>query len=314
MKGLELAEKFYNLWGAPLLQEQFPELLPYLAIGLAGSGSECFGFDDGLSQDHDYEPAFCLFLPEEDVLDAQSAFRLERAYAKRPKQFMGVPRARLDAVGGGRHGVIRMGDFFAARTGKRDGRLTLGDWLTLPEQALAETVNGVVFADPYGEFTRIRQRLAYYPEDVRLKKLAGYLLLMGQAGQYNYPRCLTRGETGAAQLAVFHFVTAALHVCFLLEKVYMPYYKWSFHALRRLPRVGRMAETLEELISQGNAPDVVPRKQEMIASVCQTLTQELTEAGLLPHPIAEMEQAAYRINDRIGDNYLRTLHVLSAVE
>ena len=38
MKGLQLSRGFYQIYGEPMLREQFPELLPYLAVGLAGSG------------------------------------------------------------------------------------------------------------------------------------------------------------------------------------------------------------------------------------------------------------------------------------
>ena len=84
MKGLALARAYYEAYGEPMLREQFPELLPYLAAGCFGSGSECFGFDDEVSQDHDFEPGFMIFLPGEEIVDRKTAFQLERAYAKLP--------------------------------------------------------------------------------------------------------------------------------------------------------------------------------------------------------------------------------------
>ena len=65
------------------------------------------------------------------------------------------------------------------------------------------------------------------PRDVQLKKLAGNILTMGQAGQYNYSRCLERNEAAAAQLSVVEFVKSAINVIFLLNKKYQPYYKES---------------------------------------------------------------------------------------
>ena len=85
MKGLELSRAFFEEYGMPMLQEEFPQLLMYLAAGLTGSGSECFGFDDEVSRDHDFEPGFCIFLPGEEVVSRKDAFRLERAYAKLPR-------------------------------------------------------------------------------------------------------------------------------------------------------------------------------------------------------------------------------------
>ena len=46
MKGLELSRRFYLECGEPMLREQFGDILDLLAVGLVGSGSECFGYDD----------------------------------------------------------------------------------------------------------------------------------------------------------------------------------------------------------------------------------------------------------------------------
>ena len=244
MNGLELARAYYEAYGAPMLRERFPELLPVIAVGLCGSGSECWGYDDLVSRDHDFEPGFCLFLPDEDTVDRRTAFLLERAYAALPKAFEGFIRSRINPVGGGRHGVIRRADFFRDRCGSPDGALTVEGWLTTPEELLAEALNGEVFFDGDGAFTRIRARLADMPEDVRRKKLAGRLILMKQAGIYNYPRILAHGEAGAAQLAIHAFADAAMRAVFLLNRRPMPYYKWSFRAMREPGGGGRVPPSL----------------------------------------------------------------------
>ena len=177
MQGLEISKLYFETYGKPMLEENFPQVLPLLAAGLCGSGSECFLFDDQVSRDHDFEPGFCLFLPEEALVDRRQEFLLERAYAKLPKDFEGVSRPALQPVGGARHGVLRTADFFRRTVGSENGVLRTADWLSLPEQALAEATNGAVFFDDWGELSRIRGQLAYYPEDVRLKRLAGRLLL-----------------------------------------------------------------------------------------------------------------------------------------
>lgn len=70
------------------------------------------------------------------------------------------------------------------------------EWLYTPEHSLACAVNGRVFYDGCGEFSAVRRELeAGYPEDVRLKKMAARAVLMAQSGQYNYSRCLRRGNT-----------------------------------------------------------------------------------------------------------------------
>ena len=311
MNGLELARAYFEECGRPMLEERFPELLPFLAVGLTGSGSECFGFDDEISRDHDFEPGFCIFLPGEDVVDRRSAFLLERAYAKLPKEFRGIRREALLPVGGARRGVLRTGEFYAEKAGAADGNLTTEQWLLIPEEALAEAVNGEIFLDGYGEVTRIRASLARYPEDVRRKRLAGQLLLMGQAGQYNFRRCLRHGETGAARLAAGEFVRAALAAAFLLNGRYRPYYKWSFRALRSLPLLSELSSPLERLLACGE--EAADEAEGIIEETAEAVCRVLRAQGLSTLAGSELEAQAYAVNDGIGDGQLRNLHVLAAV-
>ena len=313
MNGLELSKAYFEACGLPMLREQFPELLPLIAAGLTGSGSECFGFDDDISRDHDFEPGFCLFLPDEDTVSRRDAFRLERAYAKLPREFMGLRRGLMQPVGGPRRGVLRTAEFFAEKAGAPDGALSPLQWLSAPDSALAEATNGEIFFDGLGQVTRIRQSLARYPEDVRRKKLAGNLLLMAQSGQYNYARCIRHGEGGAAQLAAVEFVRSGMQTVFLLNNVYMPYYKWSFRAMRALPRLSLLAELMEYLLTTGNDPEMAPEKQDVMESMAADIIDELNAQGLTRAVCGDLEKHAYSVQDGIGDARLRSLHILAAV-
>ena len=313
MNGLELARGYYQEYGRPMLEEQFPEVLPHLAAGLIGSGSECFGWDDAVSQDHDWEPGFCIFLPGEDIVDRRTAFLLERAYAKLPEEYMGHRRSLMQPVGGARRGVLRISEFLTEKLGSEDGNLTPAQWLSLPTQALAEVTNGELFFDNAGELTGLRERLCKYPEDIRRKKLAGHLLLMAQSGQYNYMRCIQHGERAAAQLAVSAFVTHAMSAEFLLAQVYEPYYKWSFRALRALPDGQKTAEQLEYLLTTDNSDDMYDGKYYLIEEIAADLIDELIDQGLTRANCGDLEKHAYSVNDGIADGALRNLHVLAAV-
>ena len=313
MGGLEIAEAYFEEYGMPMLQEKFPELLPHVAAGIFGSGSECFGFDDELSRDHDFDPGFMLLLPGENVVDRKREFALERAYAALPKEFMGVERPKMAPVGGARRGVMRMADFFLEKTGSPDGALSVDQWMAVPSYALAEAVNGKVFYDGPGELTRIRMGLARYPEGVRRKKLAGHLLLAAQAGQYNFPRCLRHGEAAAAQLAVIAFAQSAMEAVFLLNDAYQPFYKWRFRAMRALPKLSLLAELLEYLITTNNDGQLARDKYEVIEGICADLVNELVDQGLTTAECADLEKHAYSVNDGIADSDLRNRHILAGV-
>ena len=313
MNGLELSRAFYDECGKPMLEAQFHDLLPFLAVGLFGSGSECFGYDDSISRDHDYEPGFCVFLPGEEIVSRRDAFLLERAYSGLPRIFEGYERTPILPVGGARHGVFRTGEFFLRAVGSPDGMLSAEQWLTLPEQAFAEATNGSVFYDPYGEVTRIRTNLEYFPEDIRLKRLAGNLLLMAQSGQYNYRRCLRHQEPAAAQLAAFEFVKACLSVIFLLNRHYQPYYKWVFRSLRGLSLLPELGNSLAFLLTTDNSDSLSEQKEDLIEDISRRIAEELRSQSLTRVSDNELEKHAYSVNDRIKDAELRNMHVLAAV-
>jgi len=73
MKGLELARRFFTDVALPAFKEQAPDTLGSMAFGLAGPGSECYGFDDEISRDHDWGPRDRTYLgtdsPPETIRD-----------------------------------------------------------------------------------------------------------------------------------------------------------------------------------------------------------------------------------------------------
>ena len=185
--------------------------------------------------------------------------------------------------------------------------------MDLPEQTLAEATAGEIFFDGSGEVTRIRERLQYYPEDIRLKKLAGELLIMAQSGQYNYTRCLQHGEKGAAQLAAIEFAKSTMHTIFLLNRVYQPYYKWSFRAMRQLPNLSLEAELLEYLITTDNEPEMAEAKYDVIEGIAADVIDELIDQGVTRANCGDLEKHAYSVNDQIEDGEIRNLHILASI-
>ncbi len=312
MQGLELSRRFYQEYGRPMLEEQFAEVIDRIAVGLVGEGSECMGFDDAVSQDHDFDAGFCLWITAAD--EREFGFRLERAYAKLPEEFMGVRRGYLSPVGGNRHGVITVEDFYTRFLGAPNAPDTTERWLYTPASSLAAAANGEVFADPLGAFSAVRGLLlAGYPEDIRRKKLAGHLVFMAQAGQYNYGRCILRGATGAAQLAVFEFVKHALSAVYLLNNRYEPFYKWVYKGLERLPILGHLSDALQGLTELDNTPFNAEIKTAVIEDIAALVIGELKKQGLTHATCGDLEKHAYSVLDGIKDSNLRNMHIMEGV-
>lgn len=306
--GLQLAEQYYQVYGKDLIHKEFSQYEGRIAIGLCGEGSECFGYDDAVSMDHDFEAGFCMWLLPED--EENIGFRLYRAYEKLPKEFMGIAKRAQSFGGIGRRGVSTVPEFYRRFTGSDGVPETLEQWLYTPEYALSCAVNGKVFRDDFGEFSRIRAELKKgLPEDVRRKKIAARAALMAQAGQYNYTRCLKHGEKGAARMALFQFVQESISMIFLLNRQYMPYYKWSFRAMRELQvlPLPDMCARLEGLLC--GRKDEKETAQE-IEQVCQAVITELKKQGLTDGNWEYLEPHAMEVMERISDGHLRNLHVM----
>lgn len=309
MTGLELARQYYETYGQPMIAEQFPQYEERIAAGLAGPGSECFGFDDEISRDHDFEAGFCLWVTRED--EEAIGFRLSRAYKKLPAEFMGVKKQAQSFFGGNRRGVLEIGEFYSRFTGSPGIPKDWQQWLTIPEASLAEAVNGQVFRDDLGEFTKIRKELEKgYPEDVRLKKLAARAALAAQAGQYNYNRCLKRGEYGAAGLAAGEFVKNAASMVYLLNRRYPPYYKWILRGIENLPHLSYLAESLNKLASNPLVQEGKYNGSALIEIICQELIKELKRQNLTAGNWDYLEPHALEIMEHIKDGQIRNLHVM----
>lgn len=314
MKGIELARGYYEEYGKPMLEKDFADILPLLAVGFTGRGSEHYGFDDEVSTDHDFEPGFIIFIPDEDIVDSRTEFRLERAYAKLPEEYMGVKRLRLSPVGGNRNGVKRISDYYADAIGSKDGVLSTEGWLRIPDYALAEAVNGEIFYDGPGVVTSIRKGLLEMPTDILRKRLAGNILLMAQSGQYNYVRCIKHGEYEAAQLACNEFVNAAMKTLFLLDGRYMPFYKWSFRALRESEGTRGYADDLAFLLNRDiRIEEIAKKKYEIIEDISSRVISVLIQRNLSEAVCGDLEKHAYSVNEGIKDIMLRMLNILTAV-
>jgi hypothetical protein len=306
MQGLELSKHYYLEYGRAMIEERFPAYSNRITVGLVGEGSECFGFDDEFSQDHDFGAGFCMWLTDEDY--AQVASGLDAAFESLPTQFAGFPRREIICSGDKRIGAIGISDFYRRFIGLDRAPQTLGEWLAMPEAHLAVATNGEVFHDPLGAFSEIRNNiLAYYPEDVRLKKLAARIGRMAQAGQYNYPRCVKRGEHVAALHALAEFAENTESAVYLLNKRYKPFYKWAHRGMRDLSILPDIYTKLAEVAS----PAVCQEKDltVLIESICEAVVRELrvqnltdaTDSFLLPH--------AESVKAHIAHESLRALHL-----
>ena len=311
MKGLDLAYCYYTQFGAPLIEGQFAAVADRIAVGLVGHGSECFGYDDEVSVDHDYAAGFCIWLTDEDYASFGQA--LETAYLHLPQEFDGVRLARTGMDAQTYRGVMRISDFYRPYVGDVQPPQTWQQWLAIDDIYLAEATNGRVFKDDLGEFSRIRRGLLQYPEDVRRKKLAAHLLMAAQSGQYNYARCLSHGDEAAAVMALHTFVEHISRAVFLLAGRYAPYYKWIFRAMGEFDLGRAVQPHLQALLTRAHSAQTLGEDSALVDEVCRLVVAELRRQELSFAPNDYLEPHAYQVRRGIQDPELRALHIMQGV-
>ena len=266
ISGLELSKCYYETYGKAMLKEQFPEYADRVAAGFVGHGSECLGFDDMWSKDHDFGPGFCLWLTEKDY--EKVGQKMQEAYEALPKAFMGYPARNTSKRGGGRVGVLSIPEFYEEFTGN-------GAWSEMEDEKLAMAVNGEMFDDPLGEFSAIREQLQNgMPFAVWKRRLANAVALTAQAGQYNYGRCKKRNDIVAANLALDEFVREGMRTAYLLNRRYMPYYKWAWRGLENLERLSELKPLFEQVLSSEG------ERESVVEEICARLLEELKRQNL----------------------------------
>lgn len=284
MKALSLAEQYYHAHLKATFLEQFPVLFDQMAFGLVGTGSECFGYDDELSKDHDWGPRVCIWVDEQVYI--QEAERLQMAYKSLVTNAVDNQAPR--------DGVLSIQRFFAYFLGNSGLPKSWKGWLVLSDEHLAHCTNGKVFSDPSGQFSRYREvLLSYYPDDVWLKKISATCIRVSQYGQYNLQRALKRNDVLGAEYCRAEFCSQVVSLACLLRRTYKPFYKWQYRKLDELGVLGlSLKDRMLSLYSTPiNAEDqVMQGVEEVVSLLIDALVTHERISGRLPSWITSKTQ------------------------
>lgn len=239
LNGMKLSKMYYEEYGKPMLERDFSEYMDRMAVGLVGKGSDCLGYDDTASMDHDWGPDFCIWLTD-DVYD-EIGEKLVKAYEALPQEYMGYKKT-MTAHYKGRRGVFKISDFFNKLINSTDYENI--NWREVPDYALLNASNGVIYRDDLGVFTEIHDGIAKgFPEDILYLKLADDLAHVSQTGQYNYARIMKRGDRLSADLMLADCIRYIMIMAHHMENKYVPHDKWIAKSFLSLGH-----NTLEECV------------------------------------------------------------------
>jgi Domain of unknown function (DUF4037) len=294
---IDASRDFFNEVVEPILTNEFPTETAQTAFGVFGYGSEVLGMDDANSTDHHWGIRINALTPDE-IFRAWNEAMQEALSARLPDTWRG--QSLREGLSGGRGLSLTSLEAHLTRTiGIDHPPETYAEWLSIPEEDIIHVVGGEVWYDPAGRFTAVREALKkYYPEPVRLRRIAHWCRYYSGMGTYALKRALLRNNEYYANITFTRALRLGVQLAFLLDRQYFPYDKWTLAYFERLPRMAdRLRLIVYEAVRLSTSWD---RKLELLDQMSDVLDASMVEDGILePHPkFRGSPTSGYRLIER----------------
>jgi hypothetical protein len=291
---IDLSRDFFEDIVKPILQEHFPAETAQTAFGIFGYGSEALGLDDAYSRDHHWGLRIDAMMPEV-IFEIRRQPIMETLKANLPESYRGHSLREAHLAGAGL-APDNLTAFLQRTIGLTHAPTSYAEWLSLPEEDIIHIINGEVWYDPTGEFTRIRATLnGYYPEPVRLRRIAHWCRFFSGMGAYALKRAILRNNDFYATTRFSNAIRLGVQLAFLLDRHYFPYDKWLMAYLERLPRLaGPLLPLVNEAVKLSTPWE---RKLDLLHQMADILDQTMVADGIIKaHPqFAVSPTSGYRL-------------------
>lgn len=279
---IEISHDFFDEVLVPILQKHFPDETAQIAFGVFGYGSEVLGLDDDYSSDHHWGLRVDALMPDL-MIKVRGPELLRIVEANLPESYKGHS-LRTGYVGTKALALSSLEEFLSQTIGLNQPPQTHAEWLGIPEEDIIHVINGQIWRDDAGRFSAIRTTLnGYYPEPVRLRRIAHWCRYFSGMGTYALHRAILRHNEHYATIAFGKAIRWGVQLAFLLEKQYCPYDKWTLAYLERLPRLGAPVKTIVEEAVRLSA--TWTKKLDLLNELAGIVDRTMVGDGIIqPHP------------------------------
>lgn len=211
IKGLELSESFFNENKALLFKKIPSNAIEYITIGLFGFGSECYGVDDEISEDHDFDQGFIILV--EDSVPLTDFLKIKQAYDCLPKLYK-----RFCLLNQTKHGVHYMKEYL--------NYLGVNDIKNISDESKALLLNGKLFYQGFAStFANLRYDIRKNSNYDFLIDLSLKTLEINKYIPYNLKRSLDRGDLYTFKSLKNNLVNHLIEFYYIYHKMYLPHDK-----------------------------------------------------------------------------------------
>lgn len=289
-----------------MLEREFPAETAQMVFGVFGYGSEVLRLDDEYSRDHHWGLRINALMPEQ-LFRSHAEPIMQALGAQLPATFRGYALREGYSKWSGLE-LSSLEQHLRQTIGIDHPPQSYGEWLDIPEEDITHVVAGEVWHDPAGRFSAVRATLQdYYPEPVRLRRIAHWCRYYSGMGAYALKRAMLRDNELYATITFARAIRLGVQLAFLIDRRYYPYDKWLLTAFEQLPRMGaRLRPLVDEAVRLSTPWE---RKLALLDQMSDVLDAALVEDGTLaPHPpLAGSESSGYRLLERAYGEILKQL-------
>ncbi len=302
---ITVSHDFFGELVRPVLERECPEITAQMVFGIFGHGSEAFRMDDQFSQDHHWGLRINALVPEAIYADSHTAIA-KAVDANLPNSYRG--HALQEGYSGKGLNLESLEGFLRRTVGLDHAPVTYAEWLAMPEEDIFHVINGEIWYDPSGAFSSLRNAFnAYYPEPVRLRRIAHFCRYFSGMGAYALNRAILRNNDFYATIVFARAIRLGVQLAFLLDRQYYPYDKWLFAFFQRLPRMAdRLCRPVEEAVLLSTRWE---RKLELLNHIADVIDATMMEDGIIPpHPKFQgSASSGYRLLEHGYAEIIKTL-------
>lgn len=273
---VEKCRLFYEGYLKEAIHKDFGDYEDKIGVGITGYGSECFGFDDEYSYDHDCNVRLFLFVDKETLFAIGN--QLQSEYENQLERFYKDYNIKINASLNINKvdGVVETKSYYTNILELDHLPVTDEEWYSVKEEKLAMASNGVIFTNNNCQVTDIRKYLSdYYNDTVWLTRIANEMYLYSQSAQYNYSRMKLREKYVASKMSIAMGMEHCMKLVYLLNRTYAPYYKWLRKGLEKLPVLSEIGDILDTIAIN---EDVAASNFELIAKL---IVKEMNKMGII---------------------------------
>lgn len=273
---VEKCRLFYEGYLKEAIHKDFGAYEDKIGVGITGYGSECFGFDDEYSYDHDCNVRLFLFVDKETLFAIGN--QLQSEYENQLERFYKDYNIKINASLNINKvdGVVETKSYYTNILELDHLPVTDEEWYSVKEEKLAMASNGVIFTNNNCQVTDIRKYLSdYYNDTVWMTRIANEMYLYSQSAQYNYSRMKLREEYVASKMSIAMGMEHCMKLVYLLNRTYAPYYKWLRKGLEKLPVLSEIGDILDTIAIN---EDVAASNFELIAKL---IVKEMNKMGII---------------------------------